>query len=165
MVSTSFLASEYLSAPNVSFKLFWRRKEREHSVLASHGGRGTPTDLTGANSSSSEPNSSFPCKPPRKPKSTCEIGFCSGPSSPNRTAHSPSESSPTPWGQWQGAPRARGPLALSPDMPGSRPATESFSAWTNGTLGRRRYRRSLPGASGEEVQSAEEELSAQPHVC
>lgn len=75
LVSTSFLASEYLSAPNVSFKLFWRRKEREHSVLASYGGRGTQADLTGANSSLSEPNSSFPCKSPHKPKSARENGF------------------------------------------------------------------------------------------
>lgn len=87
LVSTSFLASEYLSAPNVSFKLFWRTKEREHSVLASYGGRGTQAGLTGANSSSSKPNSSFPCKSPRKPKSACEIGLSSGPSSPNGIAH------------------------------------------------------------------------------
>lgn len=96
LVSTSFLASEYLSAPNVSFKLFWRRKEREYSVLASCGDRGTQADLTGANSSSSEPNSSFPRKSPCKPKSAHEIGFCFGASSPNRTAHTVLSVDPPP---------------------------------------------------------------------
>lgn len=77
LVSTSFLASEYLSAPNVSFKLFWKRKERQHSVLAGCGGRGTQTDPIGETAAHQSQILSFPANPFINQKVHAKLGFAS----------------------------------------------------------------------------------------
>lgn len=90
LVSTSFLASEYLSAPNVSFKLFWRTKERESiqswQAMVVGGPRQALQGQTAARLSQIPP---FPANPLVSQKVHVKLGFPLVPAAPTGL-HTPS---------------------------------------------------------------------------